>query len=176
MLEPDAIIVAAFDDEGLPLPCTARSDTRPTGQPRPESSKDSRTDAIATMLVDSDTESSSIPQPAIPALPALAFDICLFDQKVNSFLVIYSAGTPLSGLRPRTVLIPAAEADAPVMSLVAYKRSRSDERSVPYRTFHFSQDIRGARLTFRFTDPLNPQSLLVERADREFPSEASRAP
>jgi hypothetical protein len=85
----------------------------------------------------------------------------MLDAELRSFLVIYSAGTPLKALQPRTVSIPASEAAAPVTSLVILLRAPAEPHPVPYLTFQFPRDIRGRRLTLRFADPAALKSLLI---------------
>jgi hypothetical protein len=162
MHDPDAISVAAFDDDPRPLPSSVVAEPRPADRPRPDPSTHSGTDPIAVVVVDSSPEPTSPAQHPSPALPALAFDVCLFDLERASFLVIYSAGTPLSALKPRTVSIPATEADSPVTSIAIHVRSIGDLQPVPCHTFRFPRDVRGERLTLRFADPGDSSSLLIE--------------
>src|SRR5438876_771353 len=102
MHEPDAIVVAAFDDEPKTSPSPIAPGPRPPDRPRPNSSSHPPADPIKLVVVDSDGRS----EPTASAngteeRPALAFDICLFDPETASFLVVFSAGTPLGALKPR---------------------------------------------------------------------------
>lgn len=162
MHEHDAIRLAAFDDEPQPLPPYSQAAPRPADRPRPDPATHSKTDPLSLVIVDSDPEPCSPVQHPSPALPTLAFDILLFDPKRDSFLVIYSAGTPLGALRPRTISIPTKEASSPITSLAIHTRSLTDPQPVPYRTFWFPRDVRGKRLTLRFADPADSNSLIIE--------------
>jgi hypothetical protein len=163
VLHSDVIQLAAFDDDPQPLPHPALAEARPTDRPRPDPATHPSTDPVSIVLLESDSEPSSPAHNSSPVSPTLAFDILLWDPKVASFLVIYSAGTPLCALKPRTVSIPAMEADSPITSLAIHTRSITDSQPVPYRTFRFSYDVRGKRLTLRFADPANSSSLIIEQ-------------
>lgn len=162
MHEHDAILLAAFDDEPRFPSVSTQAEPRPADRPRPGASMYPETDPISVAIVDSDPEPWAPALNSSPSLPALAFDILVCDPKTASFLLIHSAGTPLGALKPRTLSISATEADSPITSLVIHTRSAADPEPVPYRTFQFSQDIRGKRLTLRFADKADSSSLTIE--------------
>jgi len=163
MHESDSVIFAVFDDEPQSIPALVIPAARPDCRPRPDPSTHPQTDPVALIVFDSNPE----PEPPAhhhpaPEEPALALDICLFDAALASFVRVYSAGTPLSALKPRTMSIPAHECDLPVTSIVLHARAPADAHPVPYLTFQFPEDIRGKRLTLRFADPADPNSLLID--------------
>ncbi len=104
---------------------------------------------------------SSAPANGTDKRPALAFDICLLDPETRTFFVLYTAGTPLAGLKPRTVSFPAGQGGPPVTSLTLYSRAPADPDPVPYLTLPCPRGVAGP-LTVRFADPADPRSLVIE--------------
>ena len=94
--------------------------------------------------------------------PILGFDLGLIDPADGSFVVVYSTGMFLAAMKPRTVLWAASDTDAPVTSLTVYAQKAGTERPTPFLTFRWQHDIRGHRLTLRFKDTNDPNSLIVE--------------
>ncbi len=149
MHQPDAITLAGFDDDPQST-APAAPGCRPATRPRPDPSSHPQTDSIALVVFDSGMQTDlSTNQQAALVLPRLAFDLGFFDPETAAFLVVYPAGTPLDALKPRTVATPALEAGSPITSIVLYARTPGKPDPVPYRTFQFSQDIRGQQLTLR---------------------------
>ena len=163
MHESDAVALAAFDDEPQLLPPPAQqAEPRPGDRPRPDLSRYPETDPIFVVMIDSEAEARPTANPPHSASPSLAFDVLLFDTKLASFITIFSAGTPLSELKPRTVSISPGEADSPITSIAIHRRPGADQQPVHFLTFRFPRDVRGKRLTLRFADPADLQSLRIE--------------
>ncbi len=119
-------------------------------------------DPIALAVIDSFPEAE--PQPneiAIRHRARLPFDIGLVDPQTAAFLVVFTAGTPLDALKPRTVSLPAGESESPITVLALHARTPSESQPVPYLTLQCPLDIRGRQLTLRFTDPADLRSLAV---------------
>ena len=162
MSEADAIVLAVFEDEPKPSPCPAAAGPRPADRPRPDPSSYPPAGPISLVALDSDTRPErTASDNGTSERAALAFDICLFDPETASFLVVYSAGTPLDALKPRTVSIPSLEASPPATSLTLYAWAPAEPHPVPYLTLPCSQGS-GGRLTLRFADPADPRSLVIE--------------
>jgi hypothetical protein len=163
MHETDAILLAGFDDEPRLSSSPAAPGLRPIDRPRPKPLTQPRTESIALVVVDSDSLAEPPVHPHTSrGQPFLPFDICLFDPKISSYLVVYSAGTPFNTLSPRTISLSVSEAGAPITSLVVHSQTPGELHPVPYLTFQFAQDIRGKQLTLRFTNSTDPQSLAID--------------
>lgn len=161
MPEPDAIMLADFEDEPQLSSAPISADPRPTGRPRPDPSSPPPKDTIALVVFDSDPV-PPIHQRREPEQLSLPFDIGVVDPNGSAFLVVYSAGTPVNTLSPRTISIPAGEAGSSLTSLVIHSRTLAEPHPLPYLTFEFSHDIRGKHLTLRFTNAADPRSLVIE--------------
>src|SRR4051812_47392082 len=108
MVDPDAIVLADFEDNPTPNPSPSSlvPGAHPVDRPRPDPSSHAPA-AGSTSLVAVDTDTR--PEQTMSAnseRATLEFDVFLFDPETASFLVVYSAGTPLNALKPRTVSIP----------------------------------------------------------------------
>jgi hypothetical protein len=161
MRDPDAILLAAFDDEPLPFSGFAPG-LRPADRPRPRSSSQPPTDPIDLVVVESNAEPDSTAGPATArSRPTLAVDIGLLDPTTASFLVVYPAGTPLEALGPRTVSVPAQNAGSKLTRLALSVRTPGQTQPSPYLTLEWPQDIGGQHLTLRFTDPAELRSLII---------------
>jgi hypothetical protein len=103
-------------------------------------------------------------KPSTPRTPPtlLSFDVLLADSS-GDLITIYSAGRPLDRLRPRTVSILASDSQSPLTSIAILKRLKGSD-PVAFRTFRFSQDLRGTRVIIRFADVADENSLVVEFA------------
>src|SRR6266849_759065 len=114
---------------------------------------------VLTAFDDEPPPASSPATPHLQQRSLLAFDIGLFDSRTASFLVVHAAGTPLDGLKARTVSVPAGQTESPLTALTLYARSSTESQPMPFLTLPCHQDIRGRQLTLRFADPADPRSL-----------------
>jgi hypothetical protein len=132
MNDTDAILLAAFDDEAQLFSPPSTPGPRPPGRPRLGTTCPPRKEPIAIVLLDSDLSSESSPLPKAGCVrPTLAFDIGWFEPETTAFHVLYSTGTPLDSLKPRTVWIPVGENGSPINSLRLYARSPAQPDPVP---------------------------------------------
>ena len=102
--------------------------------------------------------------PARPVVPPtrLPFDLYLDDPETGERLWIYAAGTALESFRERgVVLAPAGDRPA-VTALTVSARHPDRPNPEPFAVFRFPQDVRGRRLTFRFSRPFPAGKLQVE--------------
>src|SRR5437762_5530265 len=131
MADPDAIVLAVFEDGPQASASPIAPGPRPADRPRPDPSSYPPAGPISLVAVESDTRSErTASDNGTTERLALAFDVSLFDPETASFLVVYSAGTPLDALKPRTVSIPALEASPPATSLTFYARPPAEPHPV----------------------------------------------
>jgi hypothetical protein len=157
MASDDHIEVVVFDDEpqpGAPRVVGQRSAERP-----PLSGASGLADPIEVVVFEDEPEAS--PAERVPEVrAALQFDLGLLDPATGAFVVLYSAGTNLAALRPRTVVLSTQEGEPPITLLTLFARF-PDGEPTPYLTFQSPRDLRGQSLTLRLTNAVDLRSWIV---------------
>ena len=157
MAEADAIVLAEFEDRPASTVTTVPAAPRPD-RPRLRPGNHPPSDSIAVAAADDDRVAS--PATDSPGPEVLTIDIGLIDPETGSFVTVYSAGTLIAALRPRTVSVPMSHA-GPQPTLVLHARAAGEVTPTPFLSLQFPEGHQGP-LTLRFARPEDPKSLLVD--------------